>query len=240
MPQTRRAPCDPRRRARGGRCGILLSAFSYPVAGYLGTKFGLVNTIVFTHLHAAACLIIAVFTPNLTVVLILLLVRSALSQMDVPTRTSYVLAVVTPAERPAAASFTAVPRSLAASISPAISGALLRSERTHRLHAVGSLAYSAALARRAANSTIMKPLVQLFITTRAPWRRVIFALATGGGPPNRLQPPFRNHRCQRCARRCCHRHHPKHRRGTRSRSSPSRRSPVRRRRMLPQIDLDRT
>ncbi len=103
----------------------LLSAFSYPVAGYLGTKFGLVNTIVFTHLPAAACLIIAAFTPNLTVVLILLLVRSALSQMDVPTRTSYVLAVVTPAERPAAASFTAVPRSLAASISPAISGALL-------------------------------------------------------------------------------------------------------------------
>jgi len=54
----------------------------------------------------------------------LLLVRSALSQMDVPTRTAYVMAVVTPAERPAAASFTAVPRSLAAALSPALSGAL--------------------------------------------------------------------------------------------------------------------
>ena len=54
----------------------------------------------------------------------LLLLRSALSQMDVPTRTSYVMAVVTPAERPAAASVTAVPRSLASAISPAISGAL--------------------------------------------------------------------------------------------------------------------
>ena len=57
--------------------------------------------------------------------LALLLVRSALSQMDVPTRTSYVMAVVTPAERTAAASVTAVPRSLASSISPALSGALL-------------------------------------------------------------------------------------------------------------------
>jgi hypothetical protein len=53
------------------------------------------------------------------------LVRSALSQMDVPTRTSYVMAVVTPAERTVAASVTAVPRSLASSISPAMAGILL-------------------------------------------------------------------------------------------------------------------
>ena len=58
-------------------------------------------------------------------VLSLLLVRSALSQMDVPTRSSYVMAVVTPAERTAAASVTAVPRSLASSISPAIAGFML-------------------------------------------------------------------------------------------------------------------
>jgi len=51
--------------------------------------------------------------------------RAALSQMDVPTRTSYVMAVVTPAERTAAASVTAVPRSLASSLSPALAGALL-------------------------------------------------------------------------------------------------------------------
>jgi hypothetical protein len=59
--------------------------------------------------------------------MILLLVRSALSQMDVPTRTSYVMAVVTREEQAAAASFTAVPRTLASSISPAFAGALLAS-----------------------------------------------------------------------------------------------------------------
>jgi MFS family permease len=103
----------------------VLTAFSYPVAARLGRRFGLVNTMVFTHIPSSICLILAAFSPNLTIVLGLLLVRSALSQMDVPTRTSYVMAVVTPAERTAAASVTAVPRSLASSISPALSGALL-------------------------------------------------------------------------------------------------------------------
>ena len=103
----------------------VLAAFSYPVAARLGARFGLVNTMVFTHIPSSVCLILAAFSPNLTVVLALLLVRSALSQMDVPTRTSYVMAVVTPAERTAAASVTAVPRSLASAISPAMSGALL-------------------------------------------------------------------------------------------------------------------
>jgi MFS family permease len=103
----------------------VLTAFSYPVAARLGKRFGLVNTMVFTHIPSSVCLILAAFSPNLTVVLTLLLVRSALSQMDVPTRTSYVMAVVTPAERTAAASVTAVPRSLASAISPAMSGALL-------------------------------------------------------------------------------------------------------------------
>jgi MFS family permease len=103
----------------------LLAAFSYPVAAWLGKRFGLVNTMVFTHIPSSICLIVAALSSNLTFVLSLLLVRSALSQMDVPTRTSYVMAVVTPPERTAAASITAVPRSLASSISPAISGALL-------------------------------------------------------------------------------------------------------------------
>ncbi len=103
----------------------VLTAFSYPVAARLGTRFGLVNTMVFTHIPSSLCLILAAFSPNLIIVLALLLVRSALSQMDVPTRTSYVMAVVTPAERTAAASVTAVPRSLASSISPAMAGALL-------------------------------------------------------------------------------------------------------------------
>lgn len=103
----------------------VLSAFSYPVAARLGARFGLVNTMVFTHIPSSICLIAAAFASSLPVVLALLLLRAAFSQMDVPTRTSFVMAVVTPPERTAAASITAVPRSLASSISPAIAGALL-------------------------------------------------------------------------------------------------------------------
>ncbi|WP_245328998.1 MFS transporter [Bradyrhizobium centrolobii] len=102
-----------------------LSAFSYPLAARLSQRFGLVNTMVFTHIPSSVCLIAAALIPNLTVVLILLSIRAALSQMDVPTRTSYVMAVVTPEERPAAASVTAVPRSLASAISPSAAGAML-------------------------------------------------------------------------------------------------------------------
>src|SRR5205807_8087461 len=103
----------------------VLAAFSFPVAARLARRFGLVNTMVFTHIPSSICLILAAVSSNLTFVLFLLLIRSALSQMDVPTRTSYVMAVVTPEERTAAASITAVPRSLASSVSPALSGALL-------------------------------------------------------------------------------------------------------------------
>lgn len=102
-----------------------LSAFSYPVAAWLSKRFGLINTMVFTHIPSSIFLIAAAFSPNLILVLALLLVRAALSQMDVPTRTSYVMAVVTPGERTAAASITAVPRSLASSLSPALAGVLL-------------------------------------------------------------------------------------------------------------------
>ena len=103
----------------------VLSAFSYPLAARLSRHIGLVNTMVYTHIPSSIFLILAAFSPNLFLTLGLLLARSALSQMDVPTRTSYVMAVVTPAERTAAASVTAVPRSLASSISPAMTGVLL-------------------------------------------------------------------------------------------------------------------
>lgn len=102
----------------------LLSAFSFPVAAWLSKRIGLVNTMVWTHVPSSICLIVAAVVPDLTVVIALLLIRAALSQMDVPTRSSYVMAVVTEPERPAAASFTAVPRSLAASLSPALAGTL--------------------------------------------------------------------------------------------------------------------
>jgi sugar phosphate permease len=80
---------------------------------------------VFTHLPSNICLALVAFAPSLWLAVALLLLRSALSQMDVPTRTSYVMAVVSPEERPAAASMTAVPRSLAAAVSPMLSGAML-------------------------------------------------------------------------------------------------------------------
>jgi MFS family permease len=102
----------------------VLAAFSFPVAAWLSKRIGLVNTMVYTHIPSSLCLIIAAVAPSLEVALALLLVRAALSQMDVPTRSSYVMAVVTPPERPAAASVTSVPRSLAAAASPAIAGAL--------------------------------------------------------------------------------------------------------------------
>ena len=102
----------------------LLSAVSQLAAAPLARRIGLVNTMVFTHLPANFCLIAAAFAPTLQVALGLLLVRSLLSQMDVPARGAYVMSVVTPAERPAAASFTAVPRSLASSLSPSLTGAM--------------------------------------------------------------------------------------------------------------------
>ena len=105
-------------------CSGVLSAFSFPVAAWIGSRIGLINTMVYTHIPSSLCLIAAAFVPSLEWVLVLLLVRAALSQMDVPTRSSYVMAVVTPPERPAAASVTAVPRSLASAASPALAGAL--------------------------------------------------------------------------------------------------------------------
>jgi MFS family permease len=103
----------------------VFSAFSYLVATRIAGRIGLVNTMVFTHLPANVLLLLVPFAPSLGVAIALLLVRSALSQMDVPTRSSYVMAVVVPSERAAAASVTSVPRSLASAVSPLIAGYLL-------------------------------------------------------------------------------------------------------------------
>jgi MFS family permease len=103
----------------------ILTSISYLVAVRIADRIGLVNTMVFTHLPANLCLVAIPFMPDLTYVIALLFIRSALSQMDVPTRSSYVMAVVTVAERPAAASMTSVPRSLASAASPFLAGYLL-------------------------------------------------------------------------------------------------------------------
>jgi len=103
----------------------VLSALSQLASARIAARFGLINTMVFTHLPSSVFLILVPFMPTLPLALLFLFLRSALSQMDVPARTSYVMAVVSPAERPAAASVTAVPRSLAAAVSPALAGYLL-------------------------------------------------------------------------------------------------------------------
>ena len=103
----------------------VLSAASYLVAVRVADRFGLVNTMVFTHIPSSICLLLLPFVPDVSYAIALLFLRSALSQMDVPTRSSYVMAIVTPAERPAAASITSVPRSLAAALSPFLAGWML-------------------------------------------------------------------------------------------------------------------
>jgi predicted MFS family arabinose efflux permease len=103
----------------------ICSAISYLIAVPIAARIGLINTMVFTHLPSNILLALVPFAPDLPIAIALLLARSALSQMDVPTRTSYVMAVVAPEERPAAASVTAVPKTFAWAAGSLISGYLL-------------------------------------------------------------------------------------------------------------------
>jgi MFS family permease len=103
----------------------LCSAVSYLIAVPIAARIGLINTMVFTHLPSNLLLILIPFAPDLATAIALLLARSALSQMDVPTRASYVMAVVAPEERPAAASLTAVPKTFAWAAGSLVSGYLL-------------------------------------------------------------------------------------------------------------------
>lgn len=101
-----------------------LTAFSQLAAPVLARRIGLIRTMAFTHIPANICMIAVAFAPNLAVAFALLVVRSLLSSMDVPARSSYVMAIVTPAERAAAAGVTNVPRSLASALSPTLAGFL--------------------------------------------------------------------------------------------------------------------
>jgi predicted MFS family arabinose efflux permease len=103
----------------------ICSAASYLIAVPIAERFGLINTMVFTHLPSNVFLMLIPFAPDLTIAVVLLMARSALSQMDVPTRASYVMAVVSPEERPAAASVTSVPKTFAWATGSIISGYLL-------------------------------------------------------------------------------------------------------------------
>jgi MFS family permease len=103
----------------------LLAGMSALLASRLAARFGLINTMVFTHLPSNILLCLVPFMPTLPWALAVLLVRFTISQMDVPTRQSYTMAVVDPDERSAASGVTTIARSLGAALSPALSGALL-------------------------------------------------------------------------------------------------------------------
>ncbi|MFN0093815.1 MAG: MFS transporter [Dehalococcoidia bacterium] len=100
-------------------------ALSFVVSARLSLRFGLVNTMVFTHLPSNALLALVAFAPNAPLAVAALLARSFLSQMDVPPRQALVVSVVEPEERAAAAAYTGLTRSLASTPGPSIGGALL-------------------------------------------------------------------------------------------------------------------
>jgi hypothetical protein len=92
----------------------------------IARRIGLLRTMVFTHLPSNALLAAVAFAPSLGAAIALLLARSLLSQMDVPTRQAYVVAVVDPSERTAAAAYTNTARYLTRPVAPLIAGVALR------------------------------------------------------------------------------------------------------------------
>jgi MFS family permease len=105
----------------------LITAFSYMAAAKIADRIGLVNTMVFTHLPSNILLILVAFAPSLQLAVILYLIRMTLSQMDVPTRQSYVVAIVSEDERTAASGLTNVSRNIAQTVSPSIFGYIFQS-----------------------------------------------------------------------------------------------------------------
>jgi len=105
----------------------VLAGFSALVAARLANRIGLVNTMVFTHLPSNVLLLLVPLMPTLPLAIAVLLLRFSISQMDVPTRQSYTMAVVSPDERSAAAGITGVARTTGAGLSPVVAGPLLAS-----------------------------------------------------------------------------------------------------------------
>lgn len=102
----------------------VLAGISALLAVPLAKKFGLINTMVFTHIPSNILLMLVPLMPNLPLAIGILLARFSISQMDVPTRQSYTMAVVAPDERSAASGVTAIARSVGASLSPTLTGIL--------------------------------------------------------------------------------------------------------------------
>jgi MFS family permease len=105
----------------------VLTAFSYIAAAKIADKIGLINTMVFTHIPANVLIIGVAFAPTLPIAVVLYLLRMALSQMDVPTRQSYIVAVVREEERTSAAGITNISRNVTQAISPSLTGILIHS-----------------------------------------------------------------------------------------------------------------
>jgi MFS family permease len=103
----------------------VLAGFSALAAAWIASKIGLINTMVFTHLPSNVLLILVPLMPTAPLAILLLLLRFSISQMDVPTRQSYTMAVVEPDERSAAAGVTGVARTVGAAVSPSLAGLLL-------------------------------------------------------------------------------------------------------------------
>jgi MFS family permease len=104
----------------------VLTAFSFIISTKIADRFGLINTMAFTHLPSNILLILVAFAPTFHLAIILYLARMGLSQMDVPTRQSYIVAVVNEEERTAAAGITNISRNIAQAISPSIAGYILQ------------------------------------------------------------------------------------------------------------------
>jgi MFS family permease len=100
----------------------VFAGISALLASRLASRFGLVKTMVFTHLPSNILLILVPLMPTLPLATLVLLLRFSISQMDVPTRQSYIMAVVRPEERSAAAGITGVARTVGASIAPLFVG----------------------------------------------------------------------------------------------------------------------
>lgn len=105
----------------------VLTAFSFMAAAKIADRIGLINTMVFTHIPANIFIIAVAFAPTLPIAVVLYLLRMALSQMDVPTRQSYIVAVVREDERTASAGITNISRNVTQAISPSLTGILINS-----------------------------------------------------------------------------------------------------------------
>jgi len=104
----------------------VLTAVSFLLATKIASKIGLVNTMVFTHIPSNILLILLAFAPNFSVGILLYLARMSLSQMDVPTRQSYIVAIVNENERVAAAGITNTSRNVAQAVSPSLAGGVIQ------------------------------------------------------------------------------------------------------------------